>query len=155
MTNSNIGWFVIWNRCRITRFFVSFIAKLCMQVLFYLLVSEVTSIKTFLAIPSFYQVLSEKLINCYFNKCLMYEKRLKLKLLACKPMKYFCDKPGLEYCLHTILSLRWYRWYFEVIHKHKPNKKRKKLMVFDDIIADMLSNKKLQSIVIYLLEVEN
>ena len=31
--------------------------------------------------------------------------------------------------------------------EHNPNKKRKILVIFDDIIADMLSNKKLNSIV--------
>ena len=33
------------------------------------------------------------------------------------------------------------------ILKHNPNKKRKILIVFDDMIADMLSNKKLNLIV--------
>ena len=32
------------------------------------------------------------------------------------------------------------------IDKYNPNKKRKTLIVFDDMIADMLSNKKLNSI---------
>ena len=31
------------------------------------------------------------------------------------------------------------------IEEYKPNKKRKILIVFDDLIADMLSNKKTQS----------
>ena len=34
------------------------------------------------------------------------------------------------------------------IEEYNPNKKRKLLIVFDDIIADMLSNKKLNPIVI-------
>ena len=33
---------------------------------------------------------------------------------------------------------------YEKIEKHNSNKKRKILIVFDDIIADMLSNRKLQ-----------
>ena len=36
---------------------------------------------------------------------------------------------------------------YKNIKEHNPNKKRKILIVFDDIIADMLSNKKLNPIV--------
>ena len=35
---------------------------------------------------------------------------------------------------------------YENIEKYNPNKKRKILIVFDDMIADMLSNKKLKPI---------
>ena len=38
--------------------------------------------------------------------------------------------------------LRWYGWN-KNIKEYNPNKKRKILTVFDDIIADMLSNKNL------------
>ena len=42
------------------------------------------------------------------------------------------------------------------IEKYFPNKKRKILIVFDDMIADMLSNKSLiQNSLNFLLEVEN
>ena len=42
------------------------------------------------------------------------------------------------------------------IEEYNPNKKRKILIVFDDMIADMLSNKKINPIVTeYLLEEEN
>ena len=37
------------------------------------------------------------------------------------------------------------------IEEYKPNKKRKILIVFDDMITDMLSNKKLNPIVTELL----
>ena len=36
---------------------------------------------------------------------------------------------------------------YKNVEKYKPNKKRKILIVFDNIIADMLSNKKLNPIV--------
>ena len=36
---------------------------------------------------------------------------------------------------------------YKNIEKYSPNKKRKILVVFDDIIADMLSNKRLNPIV--------
>ena len=36
---------------------------------------------------------------------------------------------------------------YENIEEHNPNKKRKMSIVFDDMIADMLSNKKLNPIV--------
>ena len=39
---------------------------------------------------------------------------------------------------------------YENIEKCKPNKQRKIFIIFDDIIADLLSNKKLTSIVIEL-----
>ena len=42
------------------------------------------------------------------------------------------------------------------IDDYNPDGKRKILIVFDDIIADIMSNKKLQAIIKdYLLEVEN
>ena len=34
---------------------------------------------------------------------------------------------------------------YENIEEHNPNKKRKKLTVFNDVITDMLNNKKLNS----------
>ena len=40
---------------------------------------------------------------------------------------------------------------YKNVEKYNPNKKRKYLIVFDDMIADMFSNKKL----IYSLEVES
>ena len=36
---------------------------------------------------------------------------------------------------------------YKNIEEHKPNKKRKILIVFDDLIADMLSNKNPNSVV--------
>ena len=36
---------------------------------------------------------------------------------------------------------------YEIIGEHNPNKRRKILIVFDDIIAYMLSNKKLNPVV--------
>ena len=45
---------------------------------------------------------------------------------------------------------------YKNIEEYNQNKKHKILIVFDDIMADMLSNKKLNPIVTdYLLEVEN
>ena len=44
---------------------------------------------------------------------------------------------------------------YKNIDDYNPGKENKKLIVFDDMIADMINNKKLNSIVTYLLEVEN
>ena len=45
---------------------------------------------------------------------------------------------------------------YKNIEEYNPNKKRKILTVLNDMISDMLSNKKLNPIVLnYLLEVEN
>ena len=45
---------------------------------------------------------------------------------------------------------------YKNIEEQNPNKKRKILIVFDDMIADMLSNKKFHPIVTkYLSEAEN
>ena len=49
--------------------------------------------------------------------------------------------------LNLVLILKWCVWYLEECN---PNKKRKTLIAFDDIVADMLSNKKLIPIVIEL-----
>ena len=44
--------------------------------------------------------------------------------------------------------------FYKNIEEYNPNKKRKMLIVFDDMVADKLSNKKLNPIVIYL-NIEN
>ena len=45
---------------------------------------------------------------------------------------------------------------YKNIEEYNPNKKRKILIIFDDMIADMLGYKKLNSRVLdYLLKVEN
>ena len=44
---------------------------------------------------------------------------------------------------------------YKNIDKYNPYKENTILMVFDDMIADMIHNKKLNSIPNYLLEVEN
>ena len=45
---------------------------------------------------------------------------------------------------------------YKNIQEYNPNKKRKILTFFDDVIADLLSNKKLNPIVTeFLLKVEN
>ena len=41
--------------------------------------------------------------------------------------------------------------FYKNIEEHNPNKNRKILIVFDDMIADMLRNKKLHQIAIELL----
>ena len=43
---------------------------------------------------------------------------------------------------------------YKNIEEYNPNKKRKILIIFDDIIADMLSNKKLNTIVTELFNRE-
>ena len=44
---------------------------------------------------------------------------------------------------------------YKDIEGYNPNKKRKILIVFDDMIADLINNKRLNSIVTELLEAEN
>ena len=42
--------------------------------------------------------------------------------------------------------LKWYGWYYKNTEEYNPNKKQKILIIFDDVIADMLNNKKLNPI---------
>ena len=46
---------------------------------------------------------------------------------------------------------------YKSIEEYNPNKKRKILIIFDDMMASMLSNKKLNSIIteLFILEAEN
>ena len=44
---------------------------------------------------------------------------------------------------------------YKIIDEYNIDKERKILIVFDDMIADMINNKKLNSIVTCLLEEEN
>ena len=50
-----------------------------------------------------------------------------------------------------LLLLEWYEWYYKNTEEYNPNKKRKILIVFDDIIAEMLCNKKLKPLVTELI----
>ena len=43
--------------------------------------------------------------------------------------------------LKLLLNNEWYRWYKD-IEEYNQNKKRKILIVFDDMIDDTISNKK-------------
>ena len=45
--------------------------------------------------------------------------------------------------------------FYKNIEDYNPGKKRKKLIAFDDMIADMINNKKLNPSVNCLLDVEN
>ena len=38
---------------------------------------------------------------------------------------------------------------YENIDHYNPNRKRKVLIIFDDMIADIMTNKKFQSIIVY------
>ena len=44
---------------------------------------------------------------------------------------------------------------YENIHDYNPSRKRKILIVFDNMIADIMTNKKFQSIIKELLDAEN
>ena len=44
---------------------------------------------------------------------------------------------------------------YENVDNYNPNRKRKILIVFDDMIADIMWNKKFQAIINYLLGIEN
>ena len=53
----------------------------------------------------------------------------------------------------NLLLNTWMTWiiFIKKVEEHNPNRKRKKLMIFDDTIADMLSNKKFNPVVTELL----
>ena len=53
--------------------------------------------------------------------------------------------------LNLYRIFKWYGWCCKNIEKYNPNKKRKILFMFDDIIAGMLSNKAVNLIVTELL----
>ena len=64
--------------------------------------------------------------------------------------KQFDDPNAFIECSNTMDDVQ------QNIDDYNPERKRKILIVFDDIIADIMSNKKLQAIIKdYLLEVEN
>ena len=49
--------------------------------------------------------------------------------------------------LKLLLNIQWYEWYLKNIDEYNPNKTRKMLIVFDDMLAGMLSNKNLNPVV--------
>ena len=49
--------------------------------------------------------------------------------------------------LKLLLNIQWYEWYLKNIDECNPNKTRKMLIVFDDMLAGMLSNKNLNPVV--------
>ena len=46
--------------------------------------------------------------------------------------------------------LKWYGWYHKNVEEYNPGKKRRILVIFDDMIAYMLINEKLNSVVTVL-----
>ena len=55
---------------------------------------------------------------------------------------------GLKHCndAKAFVEYSWYGWY-KNIEEYNPNKERKILIVFDDMIANMLSNEKRNPVV--------
>ena len=65
-------------------------------------------------------------------------------------IKHLDDSKAFTECANTMDDI------YENINNYNPNRKRKILIVFDDMIADIMTNKKFQSIIkVYLLDVEN
>ena len=65
-------------------------------------------------------------------------------------LKHLNDSKVFIECSNTMDNI------YENINDYNPNRKRKILIVFDDMIADIMTNKKFQSIIkVYLLDVEN
>ena len=66
-------------------------------------------------------------------------------------LKYFHDSKAFIECSTDMDD------FYKNIEEYNPNKKQKVLIVFDDMIADMLSNKKPNPIVteLFILEEEN
>ena len=61
-----------------------------------------------------------------------------------------CEKVGLKHCNDSKAFIEYsddMKNVYKNIKEYNPGKKRKVLIVFDDMIADMISNKKLNSIV--------
>ena len=56
-------------------------------------------------------------------------------------IKYLNDLNAFIQCFNTMDDV------YENIHDYNPNRKRKILIVFDDMIADIMSNKKFQAII--------
>ena len=56
-------------------------------------------------------------------------------------IKYLNDLNAFVQCFNTMDDV------YENIHDYNPNRKRKILIVFDDMIADIMSNKKFQAII--------
>lgn len=52
--------------------------------------------------------------------------------------------------LKLLLNAKWYGWYHKNVEEYNPGKKRRILVIFDDMIAYMLSNEKLNSVVTVL-----
>ena len=57
-------------------------------------------------------------------------------------IKYLNDLNPVIECSNTMDDV------YEDIDDYNPNRERKKLIMFDDIIADVMSNKKIQAVVI-------
>ena len=55
--------------------------------------------------------------------------------------KHFGDPNTLIQCSNTMDD------FYENIHDYNPSRKRNILIVFDDMIADIMSNKKVQTII--------
>ena len=87
----------------------------------------------------------------------MYAKNLRepkyeFLIRNCKNVgiKHLNDSKAFIECSNTMDDV------YENINDYNPSRKRKVLIIFDDMIADILSNKKLHAIINnYLLDVEN
>ena len=91
------------------------------------------------------------------DKIYLYAKNLRepkyeFLIRNCKNVgiKHLNDSKAFIECSNTMDDV------YENINDYNPSRKRKVLIIFDDMIADILSNKKLQAIINnYLLDVEN
>ena len=77
----------------------------------------------------------------------LYEPKYKVSVKKHEDarIKHLNDPNAFIECSNTMNDV------YENIHDYNSNKNRKILIVFDDIIADIMANKKLQSIIKELL----
>ena len=98
-----------------------------------------------LFVMSYYKTMNQILIKFIYMLKISMKQNAKYQLLISKRkstnLKYLNDSKAFFRYLNDMGNN------YKNIEEYNPNKKRKKLIVFDDLIADMLSNEKLNPIV--------
>ena len=61
--------------------------------------------------------------------------------INCQLKKVKCRIKAIKWFETFYWILEWYGWYLKNIEEYNPIKKRKSLVAFDGVIADILSNK--------------
>ena len=94
----------------------------------------------------------EDIDKIYLHEKDLKEPKYEFLIRNCKNVgiKHLNDSKAFIECSNTMDDV------YENINDYNPSRKRKVLIIFDDMIADILSNKKLHAIINnYLLDVEN